>query len=131
MVDTLQEKLRAIVLDAPEECEVIHTLSKTDISQILQAVQDAGWLSPEQRNQVQSLVNQMADTAQQMAKLPVTVREVGTMTGPEWLSRFKAELDNQIKTASDISGTGEDLLRNVVMMQYVMEAARLAAGVSE
>jgi hypothetical protein len=71
-----------------------HTDIKDVIAQIKQAFADEGYLTPEQKEQTQKLVNQMAQTAQDMAKLPVTVREVGTMTGQEFYSRFEKELNN-------------------------------------
>lgn len=62
-------------------------------SKIKQAFIDAGWLTPEQKRQTQELVNKMAQTAQDMLKLPVTVREIGTLTGQEWYERFWQEYD--------------------------------------
>lgn len=89
------------------------------VAQIKTAFKEAGYIGPEQVKKTQELVNQMAQNAQELMKLPVTVREVGTMTGAEWLERFEAELDKLSITKGLWADSG------------VMEAARKASGVEE
>lgn len=73
----------------PDEKDALYDRYKTNIgteviAELLAAIKDAGYINPEQVKKVQELVNLMAQLRQDMAKLPVTVREVGTMTGAEW-----------------------------------------------
>lgn len=62
------------------------------IDQVKQAFMDAGWLNPEQVSKTQDLINYMANTAQDMAKLPVTIEKIGSMTGREWYFRLAKQL---------------------------------------
>lgn len=125
-MSNLDEKLREIVWGAstigggmddfgalPKEIQEEEVQGAVD--QIKQAFQDEWYLTPEQKEQTQKLVNQMAQTAQDMAKLPVTVREVGTMTGKEWYERFYAEV------------------KDMSYPEYykVLEAAKRAGGIDE
>jgi len=93
------------------------------LEQIKQAFKDAGWLTPEQRQQTQELVNRMAQTAQDMLKLPVTVRELGVMTGQEWYDRFEKETDN----LSFLVRGGDGVV--YITQENILNAAKKAAGI--
>lgn len=86
------------------------------VEKIKQAFADEGYLTPEQKEQTQKLVNMLADQAQLMAKLPVTVSVPGEMTGRDWYDRFEKEANH------DAWITGRDYNR-------AFRAAKRAAGI--
>ena len=59
-MNDLYKKLKSIMLDAPEECEVTHTLSKQDIELIKQAFKEAGYIHAKRMVEVAELLTQQA-----------------------------------------------------------------------
>jgi len=113
MTDALRRKLDKVLLRFarstldPKAPHMGGVASRT-MEQIEQAFHEAGYISPESAKQVQQLVNQMADNAQAMAKLPVTVREAGTMTGQKWYDRFENRAPRQLTEADKLDFTLHD-----------------------
>jgi hypothetical protein len=96
------------------------------IREIEQAFADAGYITPEQVKQVQMLVNQMASTAQDMAKLPVTVCKPGMMTGQGFYERFEKLVMDDISDDSDsLQEANKPVIR--VMLKF----AKRAAGIED
>jgi hypothetical protein len=97
------------------------------IPQIKQVFADAGYITPEQVAKTQDLVNQMANLANDMARVP-TVQYVSItddqrearmlMTGQEWYDRFEKELKSGLALPE-------------VMDIWVRVSAKRAAGLSD
>lgn len=94
------------------------------VDRVKQAFIDVGWLTPEQKEQTQMLVDKIAQAAQDMAKLPVTVQVPGAMTGAEWFARFKDELGK----SRMLDGTNR-IDRNIG--SWIDDAAKRATGIEE
>lgn len=85
--------------------ESYQTLSDEQVAQILQALQEEGYISPEM---VDEIGKQQLDFGHRW----------GMMTGSEWFSRFKAELDSGLALPEP-------------MRLWVVKCAEVAAGVSD
>lgn len=122
----LEQKLRDIFDKNIELSGNVLTLFEDDcIAQIKQAFADAGYITPEQVAKSQELVNAMARHAQELAKLPVAVREIGTMTGQEWHRRFTDALGKPTYM-DDIDGR-----HSVYKIEWISEASKRAAGIGD
>jgi len=122
MNTNLQARLREVVRRCDVSNNEVEGISEDRaIAEIIQAFEDEGWLSPDKVEKTQKLVNQMVQTVQDMAKLPVTVREIGTMTGQEWYDRFAGEL----RTTADENGCGEIDYHS----DEILSAAKRASGI--
>lgn len=106
MSSSLEEKLREIKIhrlnrhNADRITEYLTLVDET-IEEIIQAFKDEGWVTPENAKKVQSMVNQMANLANDAFRMPTTIHLAVSkdqktaqrlMTGQEWHDRFLQEL---------------------------------------
>jgi hypothetical protein len=123
MSDTLQDKLQNLDLEFLHGVPV--HLNDEMIAQIKQAFEEAGyvnghdlltWLLNRNNTKLANGVKQYLDYTAGHNGQPLIPE---TMTGPEWLDRFKAELDNLNPSM------------RLEAWNLVFDAARRAAGVSD
>lgn len=126
----LKEIILANVFDAGTyDVEGIDPETVDDVIPLIkQAFTEAGWITPEQRDKVVKMVNDMANLANDAFQLPtiqfVKINKAQTkaqnlMTGQEFYDRFKKELDK----LSDI--------KNLWDGTPLLDAAKRAAGIKE
>lgn len=119
----LDDRLREIIEIVHTDCKLVRPclVENQSIRAIKEAFAEEGWITPEQVAKTQELVNQMANLAQDMAKLSVTVERIGTMTGREWHDKFRDEMPRAV----------DELLPLIGYERKVVEAAKRAAGLED
>ena len=130
--DRLKEVLRDVYYDGNDDVDLEHGLpSDKYLAQIISAIKEDGWLSPEETVKVQKMVDSMANLASDMARVPTVqyikpnramTKAQNLMTGSEWLERFTKELDR-----TDIS----PVILNPSTHDQVTKAARRASNLEE
>jgi hypothetical protein len=103
------------------------------IDEIKQAFTDAGYISPENAQKVQEMVNQITNLANDAFQIP-TIQYVkpnkamtktqNLMSGQEFYDRFEVQFGQVIRDAAD---SGEE----VMDIDMAIDAAKRAAGLSE
>lgn len=146
MSSSLEEKLREIKIhrlnrhNADRITEYLTLVDET-IEEIIQAFKDEGWVTPENAKKVQSMVNQMANLANDAFRMPTTIHLAVSkdqktaqrlMTGQEWYDLYKQEkgfgsLDN-LKDIGEHGKTYFDGIDHAVIK--CDEAAQRASGIS-
>lgn len=96
------------------------------IKKFKQVFKDASWITPEQVKKTQELVNQMANVAQNMAKLPVIIKE--PMTGQEWYEHYQEELKGEMFAFDSFDDNNHKRVTDAIAI--CDGAAKRAAGIN-
>lgn len=128
-MSNLDKRLREIVVG--DENTAGLPIDDKAIAAIKQAFEDEGWITPENAQKTQEMVNQMANLAHDMVRMPTVhyikpnkamTKAQNLMSGQEWYRKLSQEMTGKVLP---YSGSDTDVISTY---KLVMEAAKKAAS---